>query len=98
MKADIAQCFARELGQPRQFIGLTGVGNINQYRRMLSELAAAHVSRIAVAFDMDAQVNENVRHARERVLKEGKEAGFEMYPLSWDAKYKGIDDLLLSFK
>lgn len=98
MKADIAQCFSRELGQPRQFIGLTGVGNINQYRRMLSELAASHVSRIAVAFDMDAQVNENVRHARERVLTEGREAGFEMCPLSWDAQYKGIDDLLLSFK
>ena len=25
-------------------------------------------------------------------------AGFEMTPIAWDEKYKGIDDLLLSFK
>lgn len=98
MKADVAQSLSNELGQPRNFVGLTGVGNINQFRRLLGELESAGVNRIAVAFDMDAQVNENVRLARERVLKEGSESGSDMTPLCWDAKYKGIDDLLLSFK
>lgn len=98
MKSDIAQWFSNELGQPRQFVGLTGVGNINQYRRMLTELAQMSINRIVVAFDMDARCNENVRKARERVIQEGYDAGFNMVPISWDESYKGIDDLLLSFK
>lgn len=98
MKADIAHHLSKELGQPRNFVGLTGVGNINQFRRLLEEMAKIQAKRIVVAFDMDALVNENVRKARERVLQEGSNAGFEMTPLNWDATYKGIDDLLLSFK
>ena len=83
---------------PLDSIGLTGVGNINQFRRLLKELATVHINRIIVAFDMDALINENVRNARQRVLQEGSDAGFEMTPIAWDEKYKGIDDLLLSFK
>ena len=98
MKADIAQHLSNALGQPRCFVGLTGVGNINQFRRLLKELATVHINRIIVAFDMDALINENVRNARHRVLQEGSDAGFEMTPIAWDEKYKGIDDLLLSFK
>lgn len=98
MKADIAQHLSNVLGQPRCYVGLTGVGNINQFRRLLKELSSANINRIVVAFDMDALINENVRKARERVLREGSDAGFEMTPITWDAKYKGIDDLLLSFK
>ena len=98
MKADIAQHLSNALGQPRCFVGLTGVGNINQFRRLLKELATVHINRIIVAFDMDALINENVRSARHRVLQEGSDAGFEMTPIAWDEKYKGIDDLLLSFK
>ena len=98
MKADVAQHLSNALGQPRCFVGLTGVGNINQFRRLLKELATVHINRIIVAFDMDALINENVRNARHRVLQEGSDAGFEMTPIAWDDKYKGIDDLLLSFK
>lgn len=98
MKADIAQWLSNELGSSRQFVGLTGVGNINQYRRMLNELSLMSIKRIVVAFDMDAITNENVRRARERVIQEGADAGFEMTPISWNSAYKGIDDLLLSFK
>lgn len=98
MKADVAQHLSNVLGQPRCYVGLTGVGNINQFRRLLKELSSANINRIVVAFDMDALINENVRKARERVLREGSDAGFEMTPITWDAKYKGIDDLLLSFK
>ena len=84
MKSDIAQWFSNELDQPRQFVGLTGVGNINQYRRMLTELAQMSINRIVVAFDMDARCNESVRKARERVIQEGYDAGFNMVPISWD--------------
>ncbi len=98
MKADIAHCLSVELGHPCAFVGLTGVGNYNQYVRALEELRECGVTRIKVAFDMDAFTNENVMAARERVLKTGTEAGFDMAPLRWNPCYKGIDDLLLSFK
>jgi len=98
MKADIAYYLSRELGQPRAFVGLTGVGNVNQFQRALDELRTLGIHKIMVAFDMDATVNENVRAAKERVILTGAEAGFEMTPLSWDSRYKGIDDLLCSVK
>lgn len=97
MKADIARYLSVALGHPCAFVGLTGVGNINQYIRALSELKAFGISTIKVAFDMDLNVNENVRKARERVIQVGSEAGFEMIPKRWSANYKGIDDLLFAF-
>ena len=44
-----------------------------------------------------ANVNENVRKARDRVIQVGCENGFEVIPKRWSSNYKGIDDLLLSF-
>lgn len=98
MKADIACCLSAELGCPRAFVGLTGVGNVNQFLRALTELQNRKITKIKVAFDMDALTNENVKAARERVLKTGTQAGFEMTPLRWNPSYKGIDDLLVSIK
>ena len=95
MKADIAHCLSAELGKSCAFVGLTGVGNINQYQRALTELKQYGVRRIKVAFDMDDLTNENVRAARERVLETGAAAGFDMTPLRWSPGCKGIDDLLL---
>lgn len=98
MKSDIAYCLSCELGCPRAFVGLTGVGNINQFQRALTELHELGIYRIKVAFDMDATVNENVRAARNRVLETGCDAGFDMTPVAWDPRSKGIDDLLLMIK
>ena len=88
---------SNKLGQPRQFVGLTGASNFNQFRRLLEEAKAAGIRRIMLAYDMDALTNETVQNARDRILKEGYDAGFEMTLLSWDAQYKGIDDLLHHF-
>ena len=98
MKSDIAHSLSCELGFPRAFVGLTGVGNINQFLRALRELGDIGIKKIMVAFDMDAIVNENVRAAKERVIETGCNAGFEMTPVSWDPRYKGIDDLLNAAK
>lgn len=98
MKADIAHCISKELGHPCAFVGITGVGNINQYLRALNELRQRGIMKIKVAFDMDAFSNPNVSTARNRVIRTGCEAGFEMTPLRWNPSYKGIDDLLFSFK
>lgn len=98
MKSDIAHSISRELGYPRAFVGLTGVGNINQFLRALRELNDIGIKKIMVAFDMDAILNENVRAAKARVIETGCNAGFEMTPVSWDPRYKGIDDLLNAAK
>lgn len=98
MKADIAYHLSLDLGCPRAFVGLTGVGNINQFTRALDELQQMHIKKIKVAFDMDSSVNENVRMAKARVLESGCDAGFEMTPVSWDTQWKGIDDLLFAMK
>lgn len=98
MKSDIAFHLSKELGSPRAFVGLTGVGNINQYKRALDELRALRINRIMVAFDMDYAVNENVRLAKERVIETGLDAGFDITPLHWNATYKGIDDFLYEMK
>ncbi len=98
MKADIAHCLSVELGRPHAFVGLTGVANTNQYLRALEELKRFGIKKIKVAFDMDAFTNENVMQARSRVLNKGCEAGFEMTHLRWTPCFKGIDDLMFSFK
>ena len=98
MKSDIAYCLAKELNRPIGIVGLTGVGNINQYQRALDELRAMGISKISLAFDTDDLTNSNVRAAKERVLATGINQGFEMIPIRWDSRYKGIDDLYASFK
>ena len=54
MKSDIAYCLSCELGCPRAFVGLTGVGNINQFQRALTELHELGIYRIKVAFDINS--------------------------------------------
>lgn len=56
------------------------------------------IKKIMVAFDMDATVNDNVRKAKDRVIETGCDAGFDMTPITWDPRYKGIDDLLYAVK
>ena len=53
------------------------------------------VSRIYLAFDMDASTKKTVAQARDRVMTDGFEAGFTMELIEWDSQYKGIDDFLL---
>lgn len=96
MKSDIAHHLSVRLGQPRAFIGITGVGNINQVLRAIDYLTAMGIRTIKLAFDMDARVNKNVQASKERVLETGRQAGFDMTPITWDPAYKGIDDFFLS--
>jgi len=98
MKADIAYCLSKELGQPRSFVGLTGVANTNQYKRALTELINMGCSRLVLAFDSDSNVNPHVAQALKNAEQIGIDMGFDILPLFWDPHYKGIDDLLLSFK
>lgn len=96
MKSDIAHCVSGYLGQPRGFVGLTGVTKYSHFERALYELQTLGIKRINLAYDMDALENANVREAKERIISMGIDAGFDMIPLSWNAAYKGVDDLFVS--
>lgn len=93
MKSDLAYSFA--LGSPYAcgFVGLTGIPSYSQYERALEELDALGVKRINIMVDSDYQVKEEVRKARGRYIEMGAAAGFEMTPITWTQKQKGVDDL-----
>lgn len=98
MKSDIAYYLSKDFGKDRAFIGITGVANTNQVKRALKELSEVGVNRIVLAFDSDYEFNPNVARALMNTETMATEAGFDVVPLCWDPHYKGIDDLLLSFK
>lgn len=75
------------------FVGLTGIPSYAQYERALEELDAFGVKRINIMVDSDYQVKEEVRKARGRYIEMGAAAGFEMTPITWTQKQKGVDDL-----
>ena len=93
MKSDLAYSFAE--GSPYEcgFVGLTGIPSYSQYERALEELDSIGVKRINVMVDSDYQVKEEVRKARDRYIEMGAAAGFEMAPITWTQKQKGVDDL-----
>ena len=94
MKADIAYCLSRYLSYPHGFVGLTGVSNKTQLTSAYTNLYDLGKRRILVMYDADYQANDAVRQLREYAVTTGAEFGFEMIPITWDPKYKGIDDLL----
>ena len=49
--------------------------------------------RPASLIDSDYQDNDKVRTARDRYIELGAESGFEVAPITWSRRQKGIDDL-----
>lgn len=75
------------------FVGLTGVPSYSQFERALEDLNSIGVVRINIMVDSDYQVKEEVRKARDRYVEMGVAAGFEVAPITWTQKRKGVDDL-----
>lgn len=65
----------------------------SQFERALEELNSIGVVRINIMVDSDYQVKEEVRKARDRYIEMGVAAGFEVAPITWTQKRKGVDDL-----
>lgn len=93
MKADLAYHFALGSQYECGFAGLTGVPSYSQYERLLQELSVLGVQRLNIMIDSDYQDNDKVRTARDRYIELGAEAGFEVAPITWSRRQKGIDDL-----
>lgn len=93
MKSDIAFCFAKDTPYACGFVGLTGVTSYSQLERALKELREFGVLRLNIMVDSDYQAKEEVRKARDRYIELGADAGFEIAPITWSQKRKGVDDL-----
>ena len=65
----------------------------DEFERALEELNSIGVVRINIMVDSDYQVKEEVRKARDRYIEMGVAAGFEVAPITWTQKQKGVDDL-----
>ena len=65
----------------------------SQFERALEELNSIGVVRINIMVDSDYQVKEEARKARDRYIEMGVAAGFEVAPITWTQKRKGVDDL-----
>ena len=93
MKSDIAFCFAKGTPYACGFVGLTGVTSYSQLERALKELREFGVLRLNIMVDSDYQAKGEVRKARDRYIEMGSDAGFEIAPITWSQKRKGVDDL-----
>ena len=60
---------------------------------LLCDGRAAFHSEERAILHSDYQVKEEVRKARDRYIEMGAAAGFEMAPITWTQKWKGVDDL-----
>lgn len=98
LKADVAYFLGRATRCAYGFVGVTGVSQKNQYLRAFSELRLLGVKRIMVMIDADYREKKEVKKWRDFVVQEGAINGFDMVPVSWNPKYKGIDDLYLHMK
>lgn len=91
LKADIS---AHILGQT-----VVAVPGVNAWRGtgLVLNLKATGIREVIVAFDADAEVNELVAQAAERMASALEEEGLEVYLASWPlSQGKGLDDLLLT--
>jgi len=87
LKADIA---ALRLG--RGVLGVTGVGN---WRSAIPVVRKLEPKRAIVAFDMDKVSDHAVKAHSEALMACLIGLGIRTFEAEWDARFKGIDDLLI---
>ena len=93
LKADIASFLT---GMP--FIAILGVNNTSNLANALSGLKEIGVEEIFECFDMDYFTNEHVKAAIDKAHNIIKDSDLKTQRLSWNRKYKGIDDYMLARK
>ena len=77
----------------RPYIAIPGVNNPKGLKEALDELKQIGVQTIVLAFDMDFYTNVNVEKGLKNAKTLIRAAGLQLGCLTWDPKYKGIDDL-----
>lgn len=73
------------------------ISGVNCTSELYKEMEAwKNVKKVVIAFDMDYLTNEYVQKAEQELRQKLSDMGFEVYRLTWDSTYKGIDDYCLS--
>ena len=81
----------------KTFASIAGVSQMKELEKLLIRLKRAGKCEIIVdALDMDDNENFHVKEAHEYLVKMASSYGFSAKRITWDRKYKGIDDFLLS--
>ena len=93
LKADIAHYLMN-----RSFIAIAGINNTAQLELMFTLLKENGTQIIVEAADRDKFSNENVQRGVSSIHMIAKKCGLELRHLTWDPKYKGIDDWQLALK
>ena len=89
LKADIACALS---GRP--FIGVAGVNNQSDLPELFGNLKQLGIQRIVDCFDRDCEYNVQVEKARRKLKNKVIKAGLSYTRMSWDNRYKGIDDYM----
>lgn len=89
MKADIVHFLS---GEP--VIAVPGVNSLSEFQKELPFLRESGVETIVCCYDMDYLTNESVRRAEKKMKIMVEKAGLSFSRLTWDKRYKGLDDYL----
>lgn len=94
LKGDIAH---ELLG--KSFGCVAGVSQYTSLRKLLADLKERGTETICEAYDADKQSNPNVGLAQSKMLRIAREEfRFQTYSVTWDSRFKGIDDWALARK
>ena len=91
LKADIAHSLSGET-----FMAVAGVTQLKKMPQYLSEMKELGIKRIVDCFDSDCVFNESVEKSRQKLMRIVLGCGMSYSRLSWDSKYKGIDDYMFA--
>ncbi|MCQ2433525.1 MAG: DUF3854 domain-containing protein [Clostridia bacterium] len=89
LKATIAHAVSR-----RTFAAVAGVNQYTALEELFVRLIHNGTETIVEAYDMDTLKNPDVEQGCQKLLELSVKFGFEVRRLSWNARYKGIDDFL----
>jgi hypothetical protein len=93
LKAITAHCLSG-----KAFLGNQGVNHLCSLKRALEVLKKDGTKTIVVAYDNDKYKTIEVNVGYAKTIAMVKEFGFALELISWDLRYKGIDDFLLAQK
>ena len=93
LKATLASALSK-----RPFIGIAGVNNTSQLGLNLRMLKERGTKKIAICIDMDYREKPQVAKALQKIQGIIVQCGLKPVVLTWNEKYKGIDDYLFARK
>ena len=89
LKANVAHCLSG-----RTFLAVAGTGNLGNVGEVFKRLKINGTKTIVECYDMDKFKNEKVMKNRETLIGKIQACGLKLQQITWNPRYKGIDDYL----